>query len=57
MTCNQKLVGSTRKFVPQIDVVKLKGVSHWIMTEAEHEVTALVSQFVREHCEGSQAKL
>jgi len=57
MTCNNKLVESTRKFVPQVKVVKLKGISHWIMTEAGREATELVTSFVKENCELPQARL
>ena len=57
MTCNKKLVEATRKFVPQVKVVQLKGITHWIMMDAEREATELVTAFVKENCEQPQARL
>jgi len=55
-TCNSRLVHNTRKFVPQVKVVKLEGKSHWVMIEAKEEVARLVLDFVNELV-GQKARL
>lgn len=56
-TCNSRLVKNTRKFVPQLKVVKLEGISHWVMIEARQEVTKLVLDFVRDELERPKSRL
>jgi soluble epoxide hydrolase/lipid-phosphate phosphatase len=56
-TCNPKLVQSTNKFVPQINVVKLEGISHWVMVEAKGKISDLVVNFVKDNIKEGKSKL
>jgi len=56
-TCSPKHCESTKLFVPQIEVLELEGVSHWVMTEAKQSIIDAIIQFVQSRVEMAQSKL
>jgi len=56
-TCSKKHCESTKRYAPQIQVVALDGVSHWVMIEAKEAVTKAVIGFVKANVESVGPKL
>jgi soluble epoxide hydrolase/lipid-phosphate phosphatase len=56
-TSEKHIEGTKKKFLPQLEIVRLDGIGHWVMIEAADKVTKTVTQFLKRHVDLERAKL
>jgi pimeloyl-ACP methyl ester carboxylesterase len=57
-TSSEKHVTGTKaRFLPQLEIVRLENIGHWVMVEAAEQVTKTVIEFIERGITGQRAKL
>lgn len=45
-SCTEQHLRIMQRFAPQVKVVRLERVAHWVMVEARDQITDLITEFV-----------